>query len=320
MESRKVHVVIGLVMFALCSTLLARGPRVRPSEEPSEAGGNNLSFPVIWSDGVPLTLQGEYGTATFEGGFQTVDGVNWYYQQDPGNLWQAQSLLEENNSVNIDTVDWGDNLESKSWYTNSPIRVETVLYKTLDSPMTGYEMLLLSGQGISEMWGTNTNTYSSPEATIYTHYGQLIIQKLTADPEQAVVNWDGDLEQWTGAIEDPEFKSGVWQGSGYSAEINIQGKLIYGYNWRVASGPGTYRITFSISNQAGSKTFFTASTTVKEPVETESPAVMPAAEDGTAPTGGVPKIDSENNLSYIDVQIESRSQGGGKGNGGKGRQ
>ena len=42
----------------------------------------------------------------------------------------------------------------------------------------------------------------------------------------------------------------------YSAEINVKGKVIYGYNWNtrvLSDGPGYYRITFSMDGNGNDK-------------------------------------------------------------------
>ena len=148
-----------------------------------EEGGNNLSLPVIWADGVEKILRGipGEGNETSDGDYwwfwiETIDGnevemtchpaegdcldplppeaVLVYPQRDPNNTWQADSKLldpAEDPPVDVTFVDWGDNLEAKDWYYKSIIRTETILYQDISAspfvPMTGYEMIWLEGLG-----------------------------------------------------------------------------------------------------------------------------------------------------------------------------
>ena len=303
------------------------GP-ARAQEE--EEAGNNLSVPVIWSDGAAKTLVGTFGSPVFTGESFLLDGVKYYLQQDLGNRWQAESkdgTLE--GPVDVSWIDWGDNLEARSWYETSVVRVETVLLKDLLTPMLGFEMAYLWGEGETEMWGTNTVTFASPQATVYSGVARLTIQKLLKDPGSAALKWDAANDQWVGDANPPVFNHGVWEvGEGkptdrYSAEINIPGKIIYGYNWNVrltGEGAGYYRITFSLEDDAARSglprnTFFTTTQIVpKEEEETEEVAEAEAPDSGGAPAGGVAGIDRANNLSYIDIQIlasKGRKGGGG---------
>lgn len=96
-------------------------------------------------------------------------------------------------------------------------------------------------------------------------------------------------------------------GSGYyNSEVNIQGKMIYGYNWdtaRVSSGAGTYRLTFSLdTGYTGLNTFFDGATQVVPSTEGE---VVVTAE----PTGNTAYVIPGYNLTYIDVEL---TRGGGR--------
>ena len=55
-----------------------------------EGSGNNLSFPVIWSDGYDLPLRGTYVVDSFAGASTLVSDVLVYHQQDALNEWQAE--------------------------------------------------------------------------------------------------------------------------------------------------------------------------------------------------------------------------------------
>lgn len=325
-------------------TLAAKGvPGGPPAGE--EDTGNNLSTPVIWSDGVTKTLR-MVGTnpedVLFTGqsaACTDLPGETCWLQQDPLNIWQAESLDATTGETTygdsllpivtfeVDEVDWGDNLEARDWNVNSIVRVETVLWQTLDVPMTGYEMSFLYGQGPSEMWGTTTSLVESAEATVYSGCARLTIQKIPS--VGASLTWTPATGQWSGeGVSAPYFNAAVHEaGDGpgfYSAEINVPGRVIYGYNWSVKStgdGAGVYRLTFSLDGSVdgglpcGTTTLNTslAQAVVRVPVEE---AAIEPAEEPTA--GGTAVVDATNNLTCIDVTILSRSGGGGTKGGPKG--
>jgi hypothetical protein len=290
------------------------GPGVDAKSE--DTAGNNLSFPVIWSDGYDLALRGTYGDELFGGASVEMDGQLWYEQQDALNQWQAESRVGLGSPQDVDWIDWGDNLEAKPWPDKSKVRVETVLYKDLATPMTGYTMGYIRGLGIDEMWGTNGVTYDAAQANVYSHNARLTIQKLP--DEAADLDWSADLGQWVrtdgGALLPPCYNSGVWEGDegpfgGYSAEINIKGKVIYGMLWdlkKVGDGPGVYRLTFSLDSlhgTVGNNTLFDAETAIVLPVE--------EGEKSGEPGGGVAVVRHDLDLTYVDVEITpSRGRGG----------
>lgn len=301
------------------------------SKSADTKAGNNLSFPVIWSDGVVKSLRGTYGDPVFGGLYFTADNYNWYVQNDPLNEWQAQSVNAVTEGfetpVEVTTIDWGDNLEAKAWPFGSQIRVETVLYKTLTTPMTAFTMQIEdpTQSGLTEVWGTNGVTYDSYEATVYSGTAKLVIQKLLKDREDSTLTttWDPTRSAWTGDIGTPLFESGVWNAvdgpTAYSAEINVQGKVIYGYNWvtrKTASGAGDYRITFVLdpSSPTVYNTDFGANTTILPREEGEEVVIL--EEPDLA--GGVARLDAQNNITYIDVRLTLKN-GSGKPGGGKGK-
>jgi hypothetical protein len=194
---------------------------------------------------------------------------------------------------------------------------------------------------MDELWGLNTTglnheapspvkSYDAPQATVYSHCARLTIQKLLVDrddPELANLTWMPELG-WTEAIlgddlvNDPIFNMAVHEaqdGPGYySAEINVKGKVIYGYTWNVrklndkivngGTADGDYRITFSFDQTCPTvdlNTFFDGSTVILEPAEEEE-----ATEAEEPPGGGaVAVLDVYNNLTYMDVRILERSGG-----------
>jgi hypothetical protein len=114
----------------------------------------------------------------------------------------------------------------------------------------------------------------------------------------------------------------------YSAEINVKGKVIYGYTWNVRrlhddtpvppdtspNAAGDYRITFSFDAECGTdvllNTFFVDGVTqILQPAE----EVAALEEEGEEPGGGavgvlVPydQLTGAGNLTYMDVRILER--------------
>jgi hypothetical protein len=351
---------------ALTAVLLAAGGAAGGGQE-EETAGNNLSLPVIWGESAQLPLRGTHGSTQFDGAYTEItiyydeNGepypeplvVPYYEQKDPLNVWQAENHSYFS-TLPVTWIDWGDNLESQDWKTTSKVRVETVLYKdlgVLDSlPQTwplmlGYEMAYLSGAGTTEVWGTNGKTYGSDQATIYSDHARLTIQRIDPLKKDSLL-WDEASGEWYdpdlndgNAVLSTDFNGGCWQSvdgpGGYSAEVNVSGKAIYGYNWDVRATSneeqGLYRITFSldgITAENGSDsshplgqifTTIDGSTQIKPiTVEGETTDLLAkgtgggkgGGKGGKAGGGGEAVIDPEHNLTYIDVTI--KAGGGGR--------
>ncbi|MCY2686998.1 hypothetical protein [Salinimicrobium sp. TH3] len=325
--------------------ITAPGGKKAPAAEKT---GNNLSFPVIWSDGLTKPLRGTFGEDVFNGLYFTADGFDYYVQNDPLNTWQAESFdpltasIDATNPTNdlellsISSIDWGDNLEAKDWPYGSQIRVEVVLSKVLDYPMKAYTMKIEdeSQSGLTEVWGAQTTgseagpqavTYDSPVATVYSGMAKLVIQKITelAGNQPPSLNWNSTTSSWEGDISTPLFEGGVWENidgpSGYSAEINVQGKVIYGYNWvtrKTGDGAGTYRITFVLDSNAPIPDLNTEfdELTIVVPKEAGEEITITAEPDSG---GGITGILPDYNLTYIDVKLTDQ-KGSGSGNSGAG--
>jgi hypothetical protein len=294
------------IVSALTMSLLAPA---QAAEE--EEAGNNLSFPVLWAEveGRP-TLPGVFDEDKFEGeilaGTLTPDSDTTCWaavQKNINNSWQAENL-DAGPDHSVTTIDWGDNLEVKDWNVGSPVRVETGLFDdTLPAPMKQYQMCYVSGQGPSEIWGARVSgpngtvspsLLDGPSAMVFTAGARLTIQRIV-DPTQS--SWDVAAKRWVGSgTTDPIFNSAVYEkasdGPGsYGAELNVQGKLIYGFNW-ATSGlyNGEYRITFSLDGASdafptGSGTSLNgASILVSE--ETEEPVTILEAQAGSGSGSG----------------------------------
>jgi hypothetical protein len=402
-----------LTLLVLVLVALSMGPSVIEAKGPggggaTEVAGNNLSYPVIWAEGVAKTLPGTAGMAALlngewwywwgtEGidpnivplscapdpddenlcndgipGMATgavpgvgheADLVKAYLQKDSANVWQAGTADWSATPVEVDWIDWGDNLESVDWYTSSQVRTEVVLFQDLETPMLEYQMRHTSGWGIDEVHGMAANLEGEPlfgegtRATVYSNCARLTIQKLLvdrSDPALANALWVPKVG-WTGAglVGAPLFNDPVYEGGDgpgyYSAEINVKGRVIYGYTWNVRklnAGPGYYRITFSFDELCGTvplNTFFKEGVTqIMVPLEEEisqaavvesldsatlselggfltskgasnKTAPVVSAEEGSDSGGGTAVLDFANNLTYIDIRILERGGGGGGG-------
>lgn len=384
----------------------------------TEVAGNNLSYPVIWSEGVTKVLPGTAGMTPLAGGVwwyqwgtngtdpnitpascapdpdeknavlnpngdpfcddnlavsltkpagvpeadNPLPLVRAYVQKDKNNIWQAWNGLAATagvsnavGGVDVDWIDWGDNLESVDWYTRSQVRTEVVLFEDLPAPLLEYEMRHTSGWGIDEVHGMATDLAMTPllgpgtRATVYSHCARLTIQKLLVsrdDPRLTELIWVPG-EGWTepegyatNLINPHIFNGSVHEGGDgpgyYTAEINVKGRIIFGYTWNVrtlndttplegstiSTAAGDYRLTFSLDQQCGTatlKTHFVEGTTqIVVPIEEEEAVSIAAEDDGAGATPVlVPADFDENgavvggNLSYIDVHILARTGGGG---------
>jgi hypothetical protein len=318
-----------------------------------ESLGNNLSFPVIFADGVEKVLRGTFGTPDYrgedlwyfwDGGLCKAvvvgdcpdplpEGSYAVYQQQGESNWRAESLTltpGTDPALYVNWIDWGDNLESVPWYLNSKVRTEVVLIQDLLTPMLAFEMAWIEGLGINELWGTTTiQDPAFAQATVYSHCARLYIQRLyvsrDAIPEGALgwepgIGWIELDPEGEDLIGEPFVNKPVWSGGDgrgyYSAEINVKGKIIYGYNWDVKKeneGDGHYRITFALDANycsAPLNTFFNENTEILVPVEEEV-----TIEEEPSGEGGLTYLDPANNLTYIDIIIEEGKGQGGGGNG-----
>lgn len=286
--------------------------------------------------------------------------VRAYLQKDARNTWQAASATWSASPVSVDKIDWGDNLESNDWYTRSQVRTEVVLFEDLmeaaemadepegrdvgTEPWLEYAMRHVSGWGIDEVHGmaAMTDTLApilgpGNQATIYSPCARFTIQKLLVKRDSVALadlawvsgsGWTEKEGSTVDLINAPIFSKAVYEGGDgpgyYSAEINVKGRVIFGYTWNVRQlndpspdGPaGDYRLTFSFDQSCGTvdlNTFFVDGVTeILVPVETEEVA---ASAEPVDEGGGTAVLDFADNLTYMDVRILDR--GGSGGGGGK---
>jgi len=353
-------------------------PEVTPASCPPDPDETN---PDLNPEALPLCDDGIEGVVDMDmqAGLPPADNplplVKAYLQKDQNNIWQAlsgtpteYSVAEPDGQLYVDWIDWGDNLESVDWYTRSQVRTEVVLFKdnpdVVTSPWLEYGMRHTDGWGINEVHGLAASiengepeVLAGDQATVYSHCARFTIQKLLVerdDPRLSSLIWIPG-EGWTepqdypdDLINPPIFNGSVYEGGDgpgyYSAEINVKGRIIYGYTWNVRklndmageTAAGDYRLTFSFDEICGDvslNTFFIEGRTqILVPIEEEevltndtrlhddgqlffgpSPVTSLVAKvvEEEPGGGGEAKIDFDKNLTYMDIRIHERSGGAG---------
>jgi hypothetical protein len=264
----KVIVLSLAILLATTSSVLAKNGPPSPPEEPT--GINNLSVPVIFAEGIGakgglIADSTDVANTGLPRGFAYPDTINMLdefaaicsidltgdkiydlidtkvWLQKTETQWQAEFALGvQGNAVPVD-LDWGDNLTSVKYYTNSIIRMENVMFHNGSSGLYGYEMGWVEGQGVDEVWGTTGVIVPSMQATVFSQNARLTIQKLENGVPTGPVIFDKAIYEGY-ALPDSDTNK-------YSGEINVGGKLIYGHVFRCRDYgmvAGMYRITFSI--------------------------------------------------------------------------
>lgn len=285
--------------------------------------GNNLSVPVVFAEGrglggalintaVAPSLDGTGLRPTaadtnnsVEDYFDTssvylLDGITYFPQQTTSH-WRASWAVGSSTAPEPVIVNWSDNLINQKWTTKAVIRVETVLYQNNLTGLKSFPMNLLYGSGSTEMQGTTgLPTYTGTYRTVYSICPRLTIQKITGQGGTPV----GD-PYFTGAVHEAFGNDGP---GFYTAEINVGGSVIYGYNWMIGQMPGTptsklgwWRLTFSLD---------AACPVDGVPV---APNVTFAARDALDLNAVyfVPQLPNSY-TSYIDIQIVDSRKGGRK--------
>jgi hypothetical protein len=206
--------------------------------------------------------------------YATTPGVYW---QKSANTWQAEWDARPSGLTPV-TVDWGDNLKRGEFPVNAVVRVEHVLVANDGSSMQGYPMDLVVNpsspseqQGILADGGETATVALTP--TVFSDRARLRLQKLNARGGTPVFTF---------------FDKAVWEGYGidgpgkYAAEINVGGKLLFGYVWRITqmqmpagmTKDGWWRITFMLDGGAG--VTFTALGAGDETLATLQPTISTA--------------------------------------------
>lgn len=213
-----------------------------------------------------------YTTCQVTCGNATVEPIYW--EKNLNNRWQAgYDITEGSDPLPVSYIDWGDNLESKTWpvqvlrvetntFSALPAYDSTVVKKLEDNPGVRFDMWHVSGQGTDELWGVHatdagipyvffTNDINGllvpywPYAVDYSSTARLNIAKLQKEPGSCPVTATGvtqsPFQGTNNRAWDPTAKA--WTGAAYTndmayvAELNIKGSYVYGYNWNIGSEP-----------------------------------------------------------------------------------
>lgn len=273
--------------------------------------GNNLSYPVVFAEGIGITglsVAVDAGLRPTPAESIAVTGLPFfysgnvpdynqtYYLQQGSNVWQADWRNGLLAGMQQAEVAWSDNLTHHSWNTHSAIRVEIGLTAFAHPMLAGYNMTVLYGSGSTEMQGTDGTT-ALAVPLIYSVMPRLVIERLddvTRTPVATVFN--GAVHEWLG-IDGP---------GGFGAEINVGGKIIYGYNLMLKDAVmpsgvtkyGWYRLSFQLDN---------AGTVNGAPVSRNTAlARLATSTDSLTYT---PVLDVSRNVTWLDIYVTSASGG-----------
>lgn len=247
-----------------------------------EGLGNNLSWPVIFANNKGLGGNVIAGPADFAatglrplasetGALSELHakgvGPFWYsgnvaesylaasvfWQKSP-NVWQAQWMARSAATTPV-IVDWGDNLRSVKFAATSVVRVEHVLNASDGTTMQGYTMdVVVNPSSPTEQQGIyddgNEDVTAPFTPTVFTDRARLKLQKLDGPGGNVTYTY----------LDKAVFEGLGTDGRGaYSAEINVGGKVLFGYVWNlknVVMPPGVpkdgwWRITFALDTGSG---------------------------------------------------------------------
>lgn len=267
--------------------LAAKGTPGGPGGGGGEDGGygNNLSYPVIFAEGRGLAGASVAGdgptrysntglrpTATDSAALAELERLDslpfWYsgntseafttgnvFWQKTANVWQAQWLARSGDAKTPVIVDWGDNLRSVKYSTTSVVRVEHVMTANDSTTLLGYLMdVTVNASSPTEKQGIyddgNQTSTSAFTPTVFSDRARLTIQKLSAKGGTVTYTYFDKAVHQSYGVDGP---------GGYAAEINVGGKLVYGYvlDFKKVVMPagvakdGWWRITFSLDAASG---------------------------------------------------------------------
>lgn len=248
--------------------------------------GNNLSAPVIFSEARGITglnvLNGSskvfantglrptaasdaaalaqltaagavpfWYTANVPAPYGGTPGVFW---QKTSNTWQAQWDARSSGVTPV-ILDWGDNLKRGEFPVNAVIRVEHVLVANDGTMLQGFPMdISVNPSSPSEQQGILADGAQTATValtpTVFSDRARLRLQKLNAKGGTPVFTY---------------FDKAVFEGFGvdgpgkYAAEINVGGRLVFGYVWQLSkvsmptgiAKDGWWRITYMLDAGAG---------------------------------------------------------------------
>ena len=207
-----------------------------------------------------------------------------YWQKNASNTWQAGYTSSGSTPLTVSYIDWGDNLEGKTWPAQA-LRVETNTFSEFppfvdgtllaDDPAARFDVWHVNGQGTNELWGVHATSadpalpylFFNADSNVYWPYAvnvsasaRLNIAKLDGGPATCPVTGTGATQSpfrdANNLVWDPV--GSIWRGAAYTmdilygAELNIKGSYVFGYNWdlRKLSVPqdvnkaGWWRLTF----------------------------------------------------------------------------
>ena len=276
---RVLSCVAAACTLAACSGNDATGPDALSAKGGGGKGGgetvwgNNLSVPVLFASGVGLTgatistadvtttglrpsgTQAELAPAYAELPWArlVLPTIAGYYCQNTENTWMAEWLDNTAGGPDVPAnAFWGDNLTSQQWNVSSVVRVETELQPTAPHALDGFNMPYASGSNRNEIKCTDGTTFTTDVAnppTIFSATARLTIEKLDGP--------GGDVAcTYLDASTADKFGN---DGPGYyGAEVNVSGRVIYGYNWMLnrpltgdctaESKAGWWRLTFWVDD------------------------------------------------------------------------
>jgi hypothetical protein len=302
-------------------------------------------------------------------GFSANEISRIYWQKVEANDWWADSALETprtaayvNWADNLESNTWNERsvirVETQPygslipWYPpsegppvvpfNPSLNTCEQVAANPDDCRLGFQMWHVSGQGTTEQWGVRASDivpydpfiYFSPFQIIHTNDARLNLAKIEEasatcpapggdagdpPPDTSGLTWVGD--HWDGAC--------TAEDSPYTVELNVGGKYVYGYNWRMKNveldslcgstweKTGWWRLTFYTG---GTVYFDPANPIVDVGPPPEVPATASAlppvaAEEEETDTLYTPVVDYTNNLTYLDICVKGKTQGGGGGGG-----
>jgi hypothetical protein len=288
-----------------------------------------------------------------------------YWQKNNSNTWQAGYFPASGDTptttVPAHYVDWGDNLEGRSWPVQV-LRVETNTFadlSTFTTPMSllRFDMWHVFGQGTNELWGARASDLVSPVPRVFPIWPYAVNYDNSSQKARLNITKLGYgaapcPPTATGVSQVPDqFKSLVWDDTDrwqtantwelydqvYTAELNIKGSYVYGYNWNLRSNPvptdvgksGWWRLTFYDPDKSVDFGVWVPPTadknTLAPPASIQTSEPMSSSLEAEAEEGEtglllyVPQVDATNQLTYLDICIKQGVAGGGGGGGKKPR-
>lgn len=239
----------------------------------AEGTGNNISWPVVFADGVGITglavsadpgvrpLTTEAASAELMGADSTNPAVSsptslfWYsgnirdlvstsYLQNTASSWRAQVLDGTGQAKYEASAYWGDNLVSQKISVGKKIRIEVALSATGVGTLLGYNMTYVANPSSPEEVQGTDGTTADFVPLIYTPNPRFTVE-----------------------LNGTEISSGA-----ITAEVNVAGRIVYGSQWAPAAA-GTYRLRFTLASGANVAITAVGNTSGAEVVSAQETAI-----------------------------------------------